>query len=251
MKRVLKIGDKTITGDDLILLLDRYQMLPKLLREMAIDRAIQDISCTPEEQLAAQQQFYQQEGIETERDRQAWLNTRQLTQEQLETAIFRHLKIEKFKQKMWGDKIESDFLKYKPQLDKVIYSLLRTKDRDAAYEFYCRLLEEEASFADLARNHSQGSEAKTGGRIGPIAANQAHPTLARILAVSQPGRLWPPTRLNDWFIIVRLEQIIPAQLDESMRQKLLSDRFETWLQEQIAEMNLQILTLDEAVVAGI
>lgn len=52
-----------------------------------------------------------------------------------------------------------------------------------------------------------------------------------MLSVSQPGQLWPPLRLGEWLLIVRLEKLLPAQLDEPMRQSLLNELFEAWLQE--------------------
>ena len=68
--------------------------------------------------------------------------------EQLESVATRGLKIEKFKQVHWGQKLESYFLERKSQLDKVIYSLIRTEDHEVAQEFYFRLQEGEQTFAD-------------------------------------------------------------------------------------------------------
>jgi hypothetical protein len=36
---------------------------------------------------------------------------------------------------------------------------------------------------------------------------------------------------------VRLEKLIPAQLDESMRQQLLNSLFEAWLNEQLNQLS--------------
>jgi hypothetical protein len=35
---------------------------------------------------------------------------------------------------------------------------------------------------------------------------------------------------------VRLERFIPAQLDDAMRRRLFNECFETWLQEQLAQI---------------
>jgi parvulin-like peptidyl-prolyl isomerase len=115
----------------------------------------------------------------------------------------------------------------------VIYSLIRTQEPGIAQELYFRIQEGEQSFADLAREYSQGSEAQTGGLIGPVELSVPHPVLAQMLRLSQPGQLCPPTRLGEWFLIVRLEKFIPAQLDASMRQRLLNECFNTWLSEQL------------------
>ncbi len=59
-----------------------------------------------------------------------------------------------------------------------------------------------------------------------------------MLTVSKPGQLLPPTRLGDWFLVVRLEKFIPAVFDEAMRQKLLNQLFKQWLNEQINQITL-------------
>jgi parvulin-like peptidyl-prolyl isomerase len=123
----------------------------------------------------------------------------------------------------------------------VVYSLLRVQDAGMAQELYFRLADDHATFDQLARQYSQGPEAQTGGLIGPVDLGTPHRALARMLSVSQPGQLWPPTLVNDWFIIVRLEKFLPAQLDNSMRQHLLNELFNTWLQEQLQQVSIQSL----------
>ncbi|MFO0172472.1 MAG: peptidylprolyl isomerase, partial [Aphanizomenon sp.] len=52
-----------------------------------------------------------------------------------------------------------------------------------------------------------------------------------------------PTQIGNVILIVRLEKILPAQLDRSMRQRLLNERFNQWLQTQMTEQNCQIKSL--------
>lgn len=72
--------------------------------------------------------------------------------------------------------------------------------------------------------------------MGPSPLTAPHPAIARTLQVSQPGQLWPPVRLEDWYVIVRLEKFFPAQLDESTRRQLIEEMFETWMREQLKAM---------------
>jgi parvulin-like peptidyl-prolyl isomerase len=239
MTEAIQIGNRTITASELISLLASYQMLPQLQRELIIDQAIEQNSraanvaiCTPEEVAQAQQQFYAEKQFKNEEDVQVWMAHQGLTPEQLEVIITRKLKIEKFKQATWGNKLESYFFQSKAKLDKVIYSLLRTQDVGIAQELYFRIQAKENSFSDLAREYSLGPEAQTGGLVGPIELNALHPVMVQMLSSSQPGQILPPTRIADWFVILRLEKFIPAQLDEFMKVRLLNELFETWLQEQ-------------------
>ncbi len=237
MTTVLQIGNRTITTEEVIPLLTSYQMLPQLFRESIIDEAIAPISCTSEEIASAYQQFREQNQLTTETQRQAWLERYCLSQEHLEEAlIVRMLKIEKFKYATWGHRLESYFLKRKGQLDRVVYSLIRTKDKEIAEELYFRIQEREQTFAELACEYSQGPEAQAGGIMGPVELGTIHPSLAQLLLMSQPGQLWRPMPLGEWLLIVRLEKLIPVQLDELMRQRLLRELFEDWLQEQLSQL---------------
>ena len=72
-----------------------------------------------------------------------------------------------------------------------------------------------------------------------------HPALARILSISQPGQLWPPTRVGEWFVVVQLEKFFPARLDDPTRQRLLDELFNTWLIERVQGLLQDNLTLAE------
>jgi parvulin-like peptidyl-prolyl isomerase len=233
MDAVLRVGDRVITAEEIIPVLAGYQLLQPLLREIIIDQAISPYSCTPEEKAKVIGHFCEQNQIANETAKLAWLKHHKMTEAQLEAVATRGLLIEKFKQATWGNKLESYFLSRKGQLDRVIYSLIRTQDIGIAQELYFRIQEGEQSFADLAREYSQGSEAQTGGLIGPVELSVPHPNLAQMLRLSQPGQLCPPIRLGEWFVVVRLDKFIPAQLDAPMRQRLLNECFNTWLSEQL------------------
>lgn len=243
MTTALQVGNQTINTEEIIPLLLGYQLLPQLLRELIIDRAIASIESTSEEIANARQQFFQQQQIATESVRQVWLEFYGMTEEKLEALATRPLRIAKFKRATWGSKLESYFLSNKWKLDKVVYSLIRTKDPGVAQELYFRIQASEQSFVECAREYSQGPEAQTGGIIGPVELSMPHPDLAKMLSVSQTGQLWPPTRLGEWLVIVRLEKFIPAQLDEAMQQQLLRNLFEAWLTEQVNQEMQQWRTI--------
>jgi parvulin-like peptidyl-prolyl isomerase len=238
MTPVLQIGARIITATDLLPLLSRYQLLPLLLRELLLDQAVEAIICSIEEAEPALQQFYEANLITDETTRQAWALQHGLSTEQLEHLATRPLRIEKFKQQTWGSKLESYFLTCKAQLDQVVYSLIRTAHPEVAQELYFRLQAGEATFTDLARQYSQGAEAATGGLLGPVPLTQPHPGIAEKLFRSQPGQLLPPTKMGEWYVILRLEKLIAAQLDAPTRQKLLDERLEAWIQEQLTQPKL-------------
>ncbi|MBE9036404.1 peptidylprolyl isomerase [aff. Roholtiella sp. LEGE 12411] len=235
MTVVLRVGNRTITTKEIVSLLAGYQLLPRLLFELIVDDAIAPFTCTLEETQSAQQQFCEKNQLNSHTEIQTWLKRNGMTPEQLQTYAVRSLRIEKFQQATWGNQLESVFRSRKSEFDQVLFSLIKTDDL-AVQELYFRIQEKETDFAALASQYSEDPSASNGGLIGPIHLSKCHPTLAKMLANSQPGQLWPPTRLGEWVAIVRLEKFISAQLDNLMRQRLLSELFATWLQEQFNEM---------------
>jgi parvulin-like peptidyl-prolyl isomerase len=222
---------------DWMALMRRSRLLPQLRRELAIEHAISTVPCEEKEVEQARQRFYESNRIVDEAQRQTWLEYYSLTQAELDELAVRELKLEKFKQSQWGDQLEAVFFKHKAKFDKVLYLILRTSKLEVAQELFFRIQAGEQSFADAARSYAEGPEAQTGGLIGPVEVSQIHPILAQKLMSSQPGQLHLPVRIDPWFVIVQLEKQIPAQLDQTIRQKLLDSLFDNWIQETLQHNN--------------
>jgi parvulin-like peptidyl-prolyl isomerase len=233
MVTALQVGDRSIDGEQIISLLRDYQLLPQLIREIVIDRAIAPFACTLEERESSWKAFCNSHQIGSEEDLQTWLGQRQMNREGLISHLDRALRIEKFKYTTWGNRLKSYFLKCKADLDRVVFSMVSTHEEEIAQELYFRLQEGEQSFADLAPQYARGAERDTFGIVGPIALGQLHPTLKQLLTVMQVGQLWTPVPVDRYLTIVRLEKRIPARLDEAMQQTLLQDLLDRWLQEQL------------------
>ncbi len=239
MNTVLKVGPQSFSPREVMQKMVDYQILSQLSREIIIDQAIADVECTDEQMDQAHQQFCAQYQLSSTADIQTWLQQNGMTSEQLQQAYLRPVKLENFKRNQWGLKVGNHFLKLKQNFDQVSYSLLRTQDPALAQELYFRIEEGEADFSDLARSYSQGAEVHTGGLIGPVELSEVHPQLAQLLHASQVGQLFPPMPLEEWHVIVRLEEFIPSVLDARTEQRLLDDLFHRWLQEQQQQVSLQ------------
>lgn len=173
--------------------------------------------------------------------RKEWCESRGLAEQDLISLALRPLRWQALCEQRFGATVESEYLRRKGEFDQVTYSLLRVKDADLAAELHQQIREGESTFADLASRFSEGPEQRTSGVVGPVPLATPHPSLARLLQISQPGQLWPPKLLEEWWIIVRLESLTTAQLDDSLRRRLVLDQGEQWLrsrvQESIAQQN--------------
>ena len=242
MAAVLQIGQEVLSAPQLIDKLQQYQLLPKLVEEIIVEQAVADTVCDPQQALEA---YCAKRGIFSQEQRQAWCEQQQISPEKMTLDALKDAKLRAFKEETWGSQIESYFLQRKAQLDRVRYSLIRTKDASLAQELYFRLNDDGAAFSDLARQYSEGQEAKTGGLIGPVELSVPHPVLGRMLMVSQPGQLWAPTQIGEWLVIARLEQFEPAQFSDATRQRLLEEKFQLWLRQQLEQTPVRLPSKQE------
>ncbi len=235
MSVVLEVDDQVYTAEDLVPLLTQYQMLPKLAQEILIDKAIAGVECSEEENLSTYNQFRQNNQLNSDEEVQTWLDKQGMNRQQLQNLLTKKLRIDRYKRETWDDQVDAYFIKRKSQLDRVVYSLIRVEKPEVAQELYFRIKDDENTFSALAMEYSQGTEAQTGGLIGPVEINAPHPKIAQILATCQPGQLMPPTRVGEWIVVVRLENYLSAKLDKPMRERMLDELFNRWLNESIQQ----------------
>jgi hypothetical protein len=177
--------------------------------------------------------FLQQEGVDSEEARQAWMASRRFSDDDLRWFATRARRLEIFRNHQHAEDVELRFLERKLELDQVTYSLIRVEDQELAEELYQQIREGEADFADLAPIHSQGQERHTRGVIGPVPLALAHPALVNRLRTGEPGQIWEPFHLVNVWLILRMEQRFPAQLDQATRDQLIEELFDLWFQERV------------------
>ncbi|MBD3886809.1 peptidylprolyl isomerase [Phormidium tenue FACHB-886] len=233
---VEQLRQQAIEANALLPLLATHQLIPNLLGEGIIAQAIDPIICTAEETAQACELLHQQWGLTSIEQQAEWRSRYRLSQKQIESIATRNLRLEKFIETTWGHRLESYFLQHKHNLDQVIYSLIRHRDCDLLNELYFRIVEGEQTFAELANEYSQGQEAETGGRLGPFEMASLNPNLAKLLYYAPIDEVQSPQQFDNYYAIVRVEQRLPAQLDDQMRHRLLQQQFDRWFQEQLRQL---------------
>ena len=149
------------------------------------------------------------------------------------------MKIENFEQvwlwclQNYRKAIDNEYLNADSEIEIVDYSLIRTKNFNLANELYLRIKEKESTFEDIAKLYSEGPEKYTDGAVGPESIGKAHPALAKLLKISNKGQLWPPKKVEKWWIIVRLNYFQNTSLDETMFRKLALELGLMYIEELI------------------
>ena len=198
-----------------------------------LDEVVRSVPLSDPEVSEQVRLFLQQEGVGSEEERQLWLRSRRFSDDDLRAFATRTRRLELFRNQHHGEDVELRFLERKLELDQVTYSLIRVEDQELADELYQQIREGEADFADLAPLHSQGQERFTRGLIGPVPLALAHPEVVNRLRTGEPGQIWEPFHLVNVWLILRMEQRFPAQLDGATRDQLIEELFDLWFQERV------------------
>ncbi len=207
-------------------------------RELVIDNEIKNLK-KPSSELTnvILKQWCERLKINSQEELVKWQINQGLTNTQWQELVTRRFLWTKWCEEKFAEKIDSQYLKRKNQLDNVVYSLLRVKDADLAQELYLRIKESESTFEEISSEYSVGPEKHNGGKIGPVPLNQPHPLLGKLLQISKKNQLWPPKKLENWWIVVRLEEINHAELNNELKRQLSLELGEEYLTQSFLVKN--------------
>ena len=231
---------RKVFSSEALKLLAQYNLLRPLVTAEVISEELKEITIEKEISDNLWDSYLAKIGIQNDEQLNIHLQSQALDPISLRRQLELPSKVLSHSKATFAHKTEARFFEQKDKLDRVVYSLLRIKDRFIARELYLRIASQEANFADLAGSYSEGPEIKTKGIIGPVPLDQAHPILYKKLRNSQPGQLLEPFQIDNWWLVVRLERYEPAQFDESMSEILSQEFFKEMVEEKV---NSQILEL--------
>jgi hypothetical protein len=236
----LQVGGHVYTLEQVPALLEDLDLIPLLLRRLVERQVSVAYQPTRDQQVDFQQQFLQRERITDQASLAAWLQRQGLHEDQMSNKLYRALQLELFKQDTFAPRVEQLFLERKQQLDQAVFSLIRVNEQARSMELHRRIEEEESPFAQLASQYSEGAERQLNGQIGPLELGRVNSVVAERLRISKPGQLWPPLHLENWWVILRLERLIPAQLDDAMRQRLIQEMHDLYVHDLVSAAMAQL-----------
>ena len=161
-----------------------------------------------------------------------FLNKKLLSESDFLQQISSPLREKKFLDQNFSSKCHAHFLERKNDLDQIIYSLIRTKEHFEAKELFLRVQDDEASFGKIAKEYSEGPEKNSFGLIGPVPINRAHPRMREVMRSANIGETNEPFKIDDWWLIVRVEDRHEAELNQDMELKMKSELSKIWLKNE-------------------
>jgi parvulin-like peptidyl-prolyl isomerase len=235
----------TISTSDIIHSLKLSCQIPDVVEAIAsqsiIVEAAQEagITVTPEE--------LQQEGDDLRfakklvraKDTWTWLEKHHLSVNEFEELAYNNILSRKLANHLFSAQLEKHF--YERQLDyvaAVTYEVI-FEDRDLALELFYALEEGEVNFPEIARLYISDSELRrTYGYQGLRYRKDFRPEIAAAVFAAAPPEALKPITTPKGVHLIWVEEVIQPQLDEQLRQKIITESFSDWLKQQINAMKI-------------
>ncbi|MBW4580053.1 MAG: peptidylprolyl isomerase [Tildeniella nuda ZEHNDER 1965/U140] len=214
-----------------------------ILRQYVLEQALetrQDIEISPAIVEQSVIDFRLQQQLTDSKVFQEWLTRNGLNYEQFHSQIVGSFKLEKLKAQVTNDRLPEHFIERKVFFDRVVLSRIVVASKELAEELHSQIAEG-ANFEQLAREYSTADERVANGMMGPVSRGTLPDALRAAIDASSPGEMVGPIELEKFWAIFRVEQFLPATLEDSqLRQAMQNELFEKWLSEKIQTMTVKL-----------
>ncbi|MEN9518072.1 MAG: hypothetical protein RLZZ381_660 [Cyanobacteriota bacterium] len=172
---------------------------------------------------------------------QMWLQKHHLTLNEFGELISATVLSSKLAQHLFGDKIEPYFVDYQLDYMQVAMYEIVLNDQDVAMELSYAIAEGEISFFEAAYQYIQDPQlSRRGGYRGIIYRKDLKPEISAAVFASNPPQTLKPIVTSSGVHLIKVEELAKPQLDDMMRQKILSELFDTWLVKQIQQFEVKM-----------
>jgi DNA-binding phage protein len=191
-------------------------------------------------QLAADR-FRQANHLSSAEDTHRWLADQQLSLADLEERLETELLITKFQQHLLDEQGEEYFQAHRAKYDRARLRRLVAPSEGAACEYLCRVTQEGASLAELARDHDVDPTARgLRGELGLVARWQMPIGVADAVFAAAPGAIVGPIATPQGFALYQVDEILPAKLDEATADRIREELFQAWVQQRLANIRIDL-----------
>ena len=236
----ISVASKFSKNLNFLNLLARYGLLENFLIEVLKDENNKEINLSMRREEALLKDFKCKNKIDNSRKMEEYCKTHLISENDLEYFIEKEEKSKNYCNKFFAKDFATNSFAQKNIEDAVSYSLLRVSEEGLANELYLQLTEENANFKQLISKYSEGPEKNNNGIIGPSPITKNHPILIKKLRSAEQGQFLKPFKIENWWLIVRLESFVPASVDGFIVENKSYELYQNWLLSEAAKIRLSL-----------
>ncbi|MDB9323233.1 peptidylprolyl isomerase [Nodularia spumigena CS-591/04] len=234
----------TITKEDIFQQVKLSCKIPELVEQIVSRKIIlaaaeeAGIKVETEELQKAANLLRLQNQLTSAEDTWKWLEKHGLSIDDFEEIVYTNIITGKLSQHFFADKIEPYFFENQLNYAGVVMYEVVLDDEDLALELFYAIKEGEMSFYDVAHKYIQDLELRRqGGYLGLLRRQDLKPEISAAVFAATPPQVLKPIVTAKGVHLIFVEEIIQAQLEKKLHEKIASDLFVEWLKKQVEEVD--------------
>jgi parvulin-like peptidyl-prolyl isomerase len=234
-----------INNQDILHYVKQTRQIPEIIKKIVTRKMIKKttsnmgIKVETEELQKAADNFRFIHKLASSEDTWNWLEKYALSLDDFEELVYSELLTNKLIQHLFADKVEPYF--FENQLNytgAVIYEIV-LDDEDLAMELFYAIKEGETSFYDVAHQYIQDIELRRKcGYLGQVKRRDIKPEISAAVFAAKSPQLLKPIITSKGVHLILLEEIISPELNDKLRDRIMSDFFDEWLMRQLEEIEV-------------
>lgn len=171
---------------------------------------------------------------------EAWLAHSRLSFADWEAWLEERVTTRRLREALTADKVEEHFAVNRLAFDEADISRIVVGDEDVAQELRAQIVDDAADFHALARRHSADAATRpAGGYAGTVRRADLEAAAEAAIFGAQPETVLGPFRegRGEW-VLVKVDAVRRARLDDALRERIKDQLFAEWLGERRAEARL-------------
>ncbi|MCT7959404.1 peptidylprolyl isomerase [Laspinema sp. D1] len=243
----LRIGDDVLSIQEVMTYLkdsgNLGQLMSTVLREHLVDRELQSrdfqVSDSEIEQFILD--FRLQNNAVDRPTFEQWLSEHQLSYESFREKAIKGIKFQKLREQVAGVEVDQFFEANHTLFDRLALSRIVVQEADLAQKVSETLQQDPGEFNYLVAEYSISEDRHLDGRMGVFPREEMPPQLQAGFNDKSPGSIIGPIVVEELHCFFRLDQLIEANLNDSLRRTIEDRLFEEWLRSKMQGINLQVL----------
>ncbi|MDY6900216.1 MAG: peptidylprolyl isomerase [Cyanobacteriota bacterium] len=230
---------------DIIHKLKQSCEVPNIVEAIASERVIAEaaqqagIDVTEAELQEEGDKFRLEKKLATAKDTWAWLDKHHLSIKDFEQLVYNRLISEKLANHLFAPQVEKYFYETRLNYEAAVTYEVTFENRDLALELFYAIEEGEITFPEVARTYIQEPELRRAyGYQGVQYRRDFRPEIAAVVFASSPPGIIKPITTPKLVYLVWVEEVIKSELNDELREKIISELFAVWLKKKVNLLNI-------------
>lgn len=249
-------GTDTLSLGDFLGAMKRSRRLRPLLVESFVENYLVNrakragLTINEKELQEAADNFRLKNGMATQEQTTQWFNREAITADDFAAGLERDLLVEKLRRAISDPKVDEAFNANTARFARIRLKRALVSTEQEAREFIDAVTSGRSTFENEAKAKSLDLVSKgQGGDAGIVRRVDLVPKLADALFAVEAGKLVGPVQAGQGYLVFRVEEFLPAQIDEQIRAGLRKEIFDAWLRQELSREPIRFPLL-EALSAG-